>query len=145
MASGRQIAEQNFETFTTWMASKTDADFRQLVSRGVLSRKEIAAECCFAKSALDQNPRVKAALRTLEEGLRQRGVLPALAAQGPQDIAQTPMREPSKLRVAQEVERARRLEQENASLRAENNELKRRLGRYEVLHEALALTGRVPR
>jgi regulator of replication initiation timing len=39
----------------------------------------------------------------------------------------------------------KRLEQENASLRAENDELKRQLERYVVLQEALSLTGRLPR
>jgi len=54
MASGKQIAEQSFQIFQAWLAGKTDADFRQMVSRGVLSRTEIAKECGFGKSALDQ-------------------------------------------------------------------------------------------
>lgn len=59
VAGGRQIAEQNVEAFTRRLAGKSDADYRQMVSRGgVLSRKDIAAECGFAKSALDQNPRI---------------------------------------------------------------------------------------
>lgn len=76
MASGRQLAEENLERFAAWIASKTDEDYRALASRGVLSRKEIARECGFAKSALDQNPRIKLALRELEEALRGKGVLP---------------------------------------------------------------------
>jgi hypothetical protein len=67
MANGKQIAEQNFQIFQTWIASKADSGFRQMVSRGVLSRKEIAKECGFAKSALDQNPRIKAALTGKEQ------------------------------------------------------------------------------
>lgn len=53
MASGRQLAEQNVATFAAWVASKNDHDFRAMVSRGVLSRTEVAKECGFAKSALD--------------------------------------------------------------------------------------------
>ncbi len=78
MASGKQLAEQNYQIFSTWVANKSIDEFKQLVSRGVLSRKEIAKECGFAKSALDQNPRIKTALSTLEEKLRSQGVLPAL-------------------------------------------------------------------
>ena len=76
MASGRQIAEENVQTFAAWVAIKSDADYRAMVSRGVLSRTEIAKECGFAKSALVQNPRIKAILNDLEDELRQRGLLP---------------------------------------------------------------------
>ncbi|NPT57392.1 VPA1267 family protein [Paraburkholderia elongata] len=145
MASGKQIAEQNFQIFQTWLASKTDMDFRQMVSRGVLSRKEMAKECGFAKSALDQNPRIKAALKAVEDGLRQRGILPALEKKLPIDGAAPPMREAGPQRATRDGERLKRLEQENASLRAENDELKRQLERYVVLQEALSLTGRLPR
>ena len=55
------------------------------------------------------------------------------------------LREPSAQRAALDSERLRRLEQENASLRAENSELKRVLEQHAVLREALALSGRLPR
>ena len=145
MASGQQISEQNVKSFASWMASKTDDDFRAMASRGVLSRKEIATECGFAKSALDQNPRIKAALRDLEDSLRQRGVLPKATEKSPEEAAKPLMREPGKLRASLEVERMRRLETDNASLRAENAELKRALEKHTLLREALALTGRLPR
>ncbi len=133
------------QAFSLWMASKTDADYRAMASRGVLSRKEISKECGFAKSALDQNPRIKAALRALEDGLRARGVLPEVVEKA-SDEAQLPrMREPGGQRAMLDAERLRRLEQENASLRAENAELKRLLEKHAVLREALSLTGRLPR
>lgn len=145
MASGRQVGDENVQAFSLWVASKTDADYRAMASRGVLSRKEISKECGFAKSALDQNPRIKAALRALEDGLRARGVLPEVAERA-SDEAQLPrMREPGEQRAVLDAERLRRLEQENASLRSENAELKRLLERHAVLREALALTGRLPR
>jgi hypothetical protein len=145
MASGQQLAEQNVQTFAAWVASKNDDDFRAMASRGVLSRKEVAKECGFAKSALDQNPRIKAALRELEDGLRARGVLPP-EVERDRDAPSAPlMREPGRLRAAQDAERLRRLEQENASLKAEVAELKRTLEKHVVLREALALTGRLPR
>lgn len=75
MASGQQLSEQNFVAFNTWLASKTDDDFRQLASRGVLSRKEIAIECGFSKNALDQNPRIKTELKAAEQPFRERVIL----------------------------------------------------------------------
>jgi hypothetical protein len=144
MASGQQVAEENVRRFTAWAASKTDDDFRDMVSRGVLSRTEIAAECGFAKSALAQNPRIRESLSNLEAGLRERGVLPP-AATPDEQVAAPPTRSPDAARLARDAERLSRLEQENASLKAENAELKRVLGRYAVLQEALAETGRLPR
>lgn len=153
MANGQQIAEQNFLSFTTWLASKTDDDFRQLVSRGVLSRKEIAAECCFGKSALNQNPDIKAALEVAEDALRKRGILPPKAitkldvsdALCNEPTNEPLMREVGKQRQGLDAERMRRLEQQNASLRAENGELKRQLEQYVLIREAIALTGRALR
>ncbi len=143
--SGKQLAKQNVAVFTSWVASKTDDDFRAMANRGLLSRKEVAKECGFAKSALDQNPRIKAALRELEDCLRLRGVLPPVVERDP-EAPQAPLeREPGRLRAAQETERLRRLEQENAGLKAEVAELKRTVAKYAVLREALALTGRLPR
>ena len=145
MASGRQLAEQNVATFAAWVASKTDDDFRAMANRGVLSRTEVAKECGFAKSVLDQNPRIKAALRELENELRHRGILPPAVVQDPDEPRQSAMREPGRHRAAQEIERLRRLEQENASLKAEVAELKRILEKHAMLRDALALTGRLPR
>lgn len=145
MANGQQLAEQNLVLFSTWLASKSDDDFRQLASRGVLSRKEIAIECGFSTSALNQNPRIKAALRAAEDALRERGVLPAIVEKSPERPGEPLMREVGKQKFGLDAERLRRLEQENASLRAENGELKRQLERYAVIREALSLTGRVPR
>lgn len=146
MASGQQIAEENVRLFQTWAASKTDDEFRDMVVRGSLSRSDIAKECGFAKSALAQNPRIKAALQELETSLRDRGVLPPLVAK---QIGQEPERSSEGKSSGgfgrADHERLRRLEQENALLRAENEELKAAFGRSSVLQEALTLTGRLPR
>lgn len=144
MASGQQVAEENVQRFTLWAATKSDDEFRGMASRGVLSRNEIATECGFAKSALGQNPRVKAALKALEDALRERGVLPPIAATDETAPPVTNVRSDSP-RAAMDAERMKRLETENASLKAEVSELKRLLGRYTVLQEVLAETGRLPR
>lgn len=144
MASGKQLAEQNYQIFSTWVANKSIDEFKQLVSRGVLSRKEIAKECGFAKSALDQNPRIKTALSTLEEKLRSQGVLPALVSPSSSED-RSKLRTPGNQKLLADAERLKRLEHQVASLQAENSELKRQLEKYVVLSEVLADTGRLPR
>lgn len=145
MANGQQIAEENIRKFNAWVASKNDDDFRTLGLGGALSRKDIADECQFSKSVLAQNPRVKGALKALEDSLRERGVLPPQAVESDGGSPEMRTREPSPMRAARDAERLSRLEQENASLRAEAAELKRQLSRYRILQEALAETGRLPR
>jgi cell division protein FtsB len=145
VASGQQLAEENVRRFATWVASKSDNDFRGMVSRGMLSRVEIATECGFAKSALVQNPRIRDALLALEEDLRDRKVLPKAVTTASVEYDTLPTRQADSGRHAKEAERLFRLEQENASLKAENAELKRLLSRYSVIQDALAETGRLLR
>jgi hypothetical protein len=146
MASGQQIAEANFQRFTTWLASKSDNDFRQLVNKreGRLSRKDIVAECGFGGSAITQNPRINEALLGKEAELRELGVLPPLIAKKQEDapiLAAVSTASPKSF----DAERLRRLELENASLKAENQELKNRLSKFAILREVLSTTGRLPR
>ncbi|NMF87458.1 VPA1267 family protein [Aromatoleum petrolei] len=138
--NGQERAEQNFLAFQTWATSKTDADFREMVTQGRLNRGEICRECAFGRSTLVQNPRIKEALHELEEQLRSRGVLPA---QAPGDAV--PLRAKGQLQAATEAERLRKLEAENAGLRAELAELRRRLNRFESMESLLAETGRLAR
>ena len=138
--NGQERAEENFLAFRAWLATKTDADFREMVTQGRLNRGEICRECDFGRSVLLQNPRIKEALNELENELRARGVLPSLT---PSDT--TPLRAKGQLQVATDAERLRRLEAENAGLRAELSELPQRLKRYESMEELLAETGRLAR
>jgi hypothetical protein len=147
MSNSESPSDRSFSIFSNWLASKTDVDFRQLVGRGVLSRTEIARECQVAKSVLTQNPKVKEALRVLEDNLRDRGVLPPLASANSDssDSNQVTMLALRK-RSNTETEPDRHLiEIELAAVKAENDLLRQRLSKYESLHTALLLTGRVPR
>lgn len=144
MANGQQLAELNFQTFMTWLASRTDSDFKQLVSRGCLSRKEISTQCGFSTSALNQNPRIKSALLAKEASLRESGVLPQLASASAESPSGPAVKEATAGR-SFDAERLRRLEQENASLRAENAQLKRELERFVVIRDVLSTSGRMPR
>lgn len=146
MASGKQLAELNFQAFSSWLAAQSDDDFRQIVVRGGLSRREIASQCGFAVSALNQNPRIKSSLLAKEDSLREAGVLPPKATEEAGEDAPPPVpREAGNTGRSLDVERLRRLELENASLKAENHELKRQLERFTVLREVLSTTGRLPR
>jgi len=140
--NGQQRSEQNLATFLSWVASKTDDDFREMVARGQLSRQEIARECGFAKSVLLQNPRVKDALKTLETQLRERRVLPPVAETSESDAA--PQATPNP-RAAADKARLKRLESENASLRAELTQVRADLERYRLMDSVLCSTGRLPR
>ena len=140
--NGQQRSEQNLATFLSWVASKTDDDFREMVARGQLSRQEIARECGFAKSALLQNPRVKDALKTLETQLRERKVLPPVAETS--ENAAAPQAAPNPRAVADKA-RLKRLESENASLRAELTEVRADLERYQLMDSVLCSTVRLPR
>lgn len=145
MANGQQIAERNFQSFSAWIASKSEGEFRALAIRGVLSRTEIAVECGFAKSALVQNPRIKSRLQELEDQLREQGVLPPRVEKLVEEGSAPLLREPGKLRGVVVAERLRRLETDNALLRAEVTELKSALEKHAIVSEALAMTGRVLR
>lgn len=145
MANGQQLAEQNLQTFLTWLDSRTNDDFRQMVGRGGLSRKEIAAQCFFAVSVLNQNPRIKDALLRKEVELRASGVLPSRARDFSEEASPPAVAASASRGHITDVERLRRLELENASLRAENQALKRQLDKFAILRDALSSTGRLPR
>lgn len=138
--NGQERAEQNLVTFRSWAASQDDGTFRDMVVRGQLSRTEIAKVCGFAKSVLVQNPRVKAALKTLEDELRARGVLPPAA-----DAGDTKLTTPPNPLAGADKARLKRLEAENASLRAELADLRETLRRYRAMDDVLGATGRLPR
>ena len=138
--NGQERAEENFLAFRKWVATKADADFREMVTHGRLSRGEICRECDFGRSVLLQNPRIKEALSELEQELRVRGVLPALPSR-----EVLPLRAKGQLQSATDAERLKRLEAENAGLRAELTEVRQRLKHFEALEALLAESGRLAR
>lgn len=140
--NGQQRSEQNLATFLSWVASKTDPDFREMVARGQLCRQEIARECGFAKSVLLQNPRVKDALKVLETQLRHCKVLPPAVEAS--EINASPPSAPNP-RAAADKARLKRLESENACLRAELTLVRGDLERFRLMDDVLCSTGRLPR
>ncbi len=134
-SSGQQDAARNIRAFREWKASRSDDDFKRLIYRGQLSRKEIATQCGFANSVLLQNPTVRDELRGLEEALRTRSILPPLpsapesrAAGAAMGATQAAQGRPDPL--AQKDQRIRTLEERLISLQNENKDL---LGKNEEL------------
>jgi len=144
--SGQQKAEVNVATFLSWAASKTAADFREMVARGQLNRMEIAKEVGFAKSVLTQNPRVRKCLQELEIRLRAEGVLPPIVERSA-DVESASMVKIVEANPHSAADKARlkRLEAENAALKAELMGLRSQLNRYATMDSVLAATGRLPR
>lgn len=146
MASGKQLSAQNIEVFTRWLESKTDDELKQIVGRGVLSRVEIARECGFSKSVLDQNPRIKNMLLLKEETLRSSGILPL------KNSAVTVVtEEKTDTLTKREQSRISHLETLNATQTAEIVHLKnviatlqQELTQYKTISNMIALTGRAP-
>lgn len=104
--------------------------------RGVFKRSEIASECGFGKSALVQNPAIKAELEELEDSLRRRGLLPAHKERDA--ISDKPaVRDAQERQKRQDGRRLNSLEHENASLRAELGEAKSMLERFKLMSEFL--------
>lgn len=144
--SGQQKAELNVSTFLSWAASKTNADFKEMVTRGQLNRMEIAKETGFAKSVLTQNPRVRECLQDLENRLRAENILPSLVERSaglePSSAVST---DATNARAAADKARLKRLEAENAALKAELMGLRSQLKRYATMESVLTSTGRLPR
>ncbi|ABK49144.1 VPA1267 family protein [Enterobacter kobei] len=145
MASGQQKAQQNLEAFEVWKATQTDDDFKQLVFRGQLNRIEVAKGIGCGKSALNQNPALKKALKTLEDELRGKGVLPPLTDAAKKHADKPKAYDNTANRKLLDSKRVSSLEAENIELKAKVKELEKRLERFGELSETLSEMGLMPR
>lgn len=80
--NGAAKAKETVETFKAVMLGQRNEFYIQMVYRGQLNRKEIAKLCDCTTSALRQNPALKELLEILEDGLRDKGMLPPISAAG---------------------------------------------------------------
>lgn len=151
--SGQQIATENLHKFEQWVKERDEAsDWPDYVRRGKLNRSDIATGCNFADSVPWQNPAVKHAIAALEKRLRLEGVLapggtPKKTVAVPHDFPENIEEQQVMTRVAQSTarveDRVKILEEKNASLTAEVQDLRQRLKHYKFLDEHLAETGRM--
>ena len=145
MANGQQKAKENINKFDMWVATQSDDDFRQITHRGKLKRGEIATGAGFGKSVLIQNPEVAAKLETLENGLRERGILPSMTASAKAAEGQPKEYDQTAHRRQLDANKVGRLEQENIELKTKVRELEARLERFGELSDTLADMGFMPR
>ena len=122
MASGQQKAQQNLDSFNTWVATQHDDDFKQIIYRGNLSRGEIAKAVGCGKSALNQNPDIRKDLKKLEDNLRGRGVLPPLTDTAKKEADKPKQYDNTANRKALNSTRSSSLEAENIELKAKIKE-----------------------
>lgn len=145
MASGQQKAQQNLEAFEVWKATQTDDEFKQIVFKGQLNRIEVAKGIGCGKSALNQNPALKKALKALEDELRSKGVLPPLTDAAKKNEGKPQAYDNTANRKLLDSKRVSSLEAENIELKAKVRELEKRLERFGELSETLSEMGLMPR
>lgn len=145
MASGQQKAQQNLEAFEVWKATQTDDEFKQIVFRGQLNKIEVAKGIGCGKSALNQNPALKKALKTLEDELRSKGVLPPLTDAAKKNEGKPQAYDNTANRKLLDSKRVSSLEAENIELKAKVKELEKQLERFGELSETLSEMGLMPR
>ncbi|MEZ8643896.1 VPA1267 family protein [Vibrio cyclitrophicus] len=145
MASGQQKAQQNLEAFEVWKATQSDDEFKQIVFRGQLNRIEVAKGIGCGKSALNQNPALKEALKALEDELRGKGVLPPLTDAAKKNEGKPQAYDNTANRKLLDSKRVSSLEAENIELKAKVRELEKRLERFGELSETLSEMGLMPR
>lgn len=145
MANGQQKAEQNVDAFLSWAATQSDDNFKQITFRGQLNRIEIAKAIGCGKSALNQNPTLRDALKSLEDNLREKGVLPPLTQSAKSSENKPKEYDQSNNRTIQDNQQKTRLEVENIELKAKIALLEDQLKRFSEHSETLSEMGILPR
>jgi hypothetical protein len=152
MTANADIAAESVARFQAWAADReTSGDWADYIRAGRLNRTEIAKECLFGRAAWQQNPTLRKELATLEQRLADQGVISA----PPVDVADLAPGLRAELAIADEnvsravsarailEKRVKSLEEQNATLRAENRDLRERLRRTTFAEIHLAETGRL--
>lgn len=165
--NGQQIAEQYVQRFKDWVVERDVAgDWDDYVRFDKLNRSDIAKECNFLRSVFRTNPGVERQLVGLEARLRGQGILPPLGGmltEGEADPgAGAAVCEPGRVAVADDPaaqmalrramnakaraeQRAKALEEQNATLRAEVKSLRDQVRKLNFMDEHLAQSGRLLR
>lgn len=143
--NGQQKAQKNVDDFLAWAASQSDDDFKQVIFRGQLNRGEIAKAVGCGKSALNQNPLLKEKLKSLEDELRDKSILPRLTESAKGTNCKPKQYDNTSNRILLDSKRLSSLEAENIELKAKVQALENRLERFGELSETLAEMGFMPR
>lgn len=136
--NGKMEGRAYARAFRTWL--RQVEDFRPFIRQGTLNITQVAAECGFPhREVCYTNPRIKKhLLPALLNRLERQGVLRPRVA-NPVEVVQRVPR-PS----ASSDARVKQILEENGALKAENEELRKQLDRFNGIEEVLNSTGRLP-
>ena len=152
MPSKAELGAQAISRLEGWIAERDRAgDWDRYVRGGKVNRSEIAKECDFGRSAWRQNEGLAYALKALEARLAERGILErsgidldSLSEGVKAEIGAAENRADRAMAARGFLQkRVKTLEEQNATLRAENRDLSDRLRRSAFAEQHLAETGRM--
>jgi len=137
MANGRELAQEYVQRVTAWIAEREQQnDYAEYERAGKVNRAALCAELDFGRSVLAQNPVVKEALTEAERRW--------FGGDEETKAGHEAARVRAERSAAPVSQTASKLQDDVARLKAENQLLRKRLAKYEILAEVLAETGRMP-
>ena len=136
----KQQGEKNFEMFKAWVSTMSDDDFAAIVypASGKLNRGQIKKLSGLSDETLKRNSQVVSLLKAVENGLRERGVLPPLTDTAKKAQAAPKKYDNSEAKRAFDQRRSAQLEADNHNLRVQVDQLEREV---EILKSKLASNG----
>jgi hypothetical protein len=139
--STKEIAESNGQKLQQWIDDRYRLDdWADYLRDGALNRSLVAGEVGMPRSSLYTNLANKSLLDILEGRLRGAGAIPETKATTPEALVVSEREEKHAVELAT---RLKALEERNATLVAENRELKRKLECYQMIEDHLSQTGRL--
>lgn len=136
-SNGIEDGKRNVRLFLAWKAGVDD--FKPYIHQGELNKSRIARELGFGRNAFRDNDDLRDIhWPQLLHELEDKGILKQRAANPVEDIPRQRGRN-----VVAEA-RMKQLQEENAALKAERDELKKAAVRNGFLNEILETTGRLP-
>jgi len=139
--STKAIAHSNSHRLQGWINEHSQLDdWADYLRDGALNRSLIASELRIPRSSFYTNAAIKSLLDELETRLWASGKIPETPSVTPDAKAASERDE----KHAAEIEsRLKSVEERNATLVAQNRELKRKLDHYQIIDDHLSQTGRL--
>jgi len=132
--SGTQQSEKNAKKYVIWEADVTDEKLVSMIRGKQLDRTAIGTLVGFDRTQLTKNPIIKPLFEKFENDLRTRGILPKLTEQGKSEQKKSIL-DKNLINAAKQESRVPILEQQVIELKAENEALKGKLGRFSELND----------
>lgn len=144
---GISQAQDSLNKFETWASTLSNADFVAIARGSKLNRNDVAKGAGIARSTLNDNDLVKAALLSLEDDLRSKNVLAPLteAAKEQQESGVDKLYEQSGNELKRLKTEVERLKAKCLNKDAEIERLRSKLEQYFELSEVLSGSGVMPR